>query len=82
VAPRLDTLRNLLRTSDALSALGCSRGRWRVPSRCSQSGAVALESDRGRDGVGGAVPPETRYARLQGDRIAYQVLGEGPPTLS
>jgi class 3 adenylate cyclase len=29
----------------------------------------------------GAVPPETRYARLGGDRIAYQVLGEGPPDL-
>ena len=27
------------------------------------------------------MPPETRYARLQGDRIAYQVLGEGPPDL-
>jgi class 3 adenylate cyclase len=27
------------------------------------------------------VTPETRYARLQGDRIAYQVLGEGPPDL-
>jgi len=27
------------------------------------------------------VPPETRYARLGGDRIAYQVLGEGPPDL-
>jgi class 3 adenylate cyclase len=27
------------------------------------------------------VPPETRYARLQGDRIAYQVLGDGPPDL-
>jgi class 3 adenylate cyclase len=27
------------------------------------------------------VQPETRYARLQGDRIAYQVLGEGPPDL-
>jgi pimeloyl-ACP methyl ester carboxylesterase len=26
-------------------------------------------------------PPETRYARRQGDRIAYQVLGEGPPDL-
>ena len=25
--------------------------------------------------------PETRYARLDGDRIAYQVLGEGPPDL-
>ena len=25
--------------------------------------------------------PETRYARLQGDRIAYQVLGGGPPDL-
>jgi class 3 adenylate cyclase len=30
---------------------------------------------------GGAVQPETRYARLGGDRIAYQVLGEGPPDL-
>jgi class 3 adenylate cyclase len=30
---------------------------------------------------GGAVTPETRYARLQGDRIAYQVLGDGPPDL-
>jgi len=27
------------------------------------------------------VPPETKYARLGGDRIAYQVLGEGPPDL-
>jgi pimeloyl-ACP methyl ester carboxylesterase len=26
-------------------------------------------------------PPETRYARLQGDRIAYHVLGQGPPDL-
>ena len=25
--------------------------------------------------------PETRYARLGEDRIAYQVLGEGPPDL-
>ena len=25
--------------------------------------------------------PETRYARLDGDRIAYQVLGSGPPDL-
>jgi class 3 adenylate cyclase len=30
---------------------------------------------------GGAVQPETRYARLGPDRIAYQVLGEGPPDL-
>jgi class 3 adenylate cyclase len=30
---------------------------------------------------GGAVQPETRYARLGRDRIAYQVLGEGPPDL-
>jgi class 3 adenylate cyclase len=29
----------------------------------------------------GAVQPETRYARLGGDRIAYQVLGQGPPDL-
>jgi pimeloyl-ACP methyl ester carboxylesterase len=27
------------------------------------------------------VHPETRYARLDGDRIAYQVLGSGPPDL-
>jgi pimeloyl-ACP methyl ester carboxylesterase len=27
------------------------------------------------------VPPETRYVRLQGDRIAYQVFGDGPPDL-
>jgi class 3 adenylate cyclase len=27
------------------------------------------------------VQPETRYARLDGDRIAYQVLGQGPPDL-
>jgi pimeloyl-ACP methyl ester carboxylesterase len=27
------------------------------------------------------VQPETRYARLGGDRIAYQVLGEGQPDL-
>jgi class 3 adenylate cyclase len=28
-----------------------------------------------------AVQPETNYARLEGDRIAYQVLGHGPPDL-
>jgi class 3 adenylate cyclase len=28
-----------------------------------------------------AVQPETKYARLGRDRIAYQVLGEGPPDL-
>jgi pimeloyl-ACP methyl ester carboxylesterase len=27
------------------------------------------------------VQPETRYARLGSDRIAYQVLGHGPPDL-
>jgi pimeloyl-ACP methyl ester carboxylesterase len=27
------------------------------------------------------VQPETKYARLGGDRIAYQVLGAGPPDL-
>ena len=30
---------------------------------------------------GGAVQPETKFARLGGDRIAYQVLGGGPPDL-
>jgi pimeloyl-ACP methyl ester carboxylesterase len=27
------------------------------------------------------VQPETKYARLGRDRVAYQVLGEGPPDL-
>jgi hypothetical protein len=27
------------------------------------------------------VQPETKYARLGGDRIAYQLLGNGPPDL-
>jgi hypothetical protein len=27
------------------------------------------------------VQPETKYARLGDDRIAYQVLGQGPPDL-
>jgi class 3 adenylate cyclase len=31
--------------------------------------------------VGASVQPETRYAWLGQDRIAYQVLGEGPPDL-
>jgi class 3 adenylate cyclase len=31
--------------------------------------------------AGGPAQPETRYARLHGDRIAYQVLGQGPPDL-
>ena len=28
-----------------------------------------------------AVPPQTRYARVGPDRLAYQVLGQGPPDL-
>ena len=31
--------------------------------------------------MGAGVQPETRYAWLGQDRIAYQVLGEGPPDL-
>jgi class 3 adenylate cyclase len=31
--------------------------------------------------VGEAVPPKTRYARVGPDRLAYQVLGQGPPDL-
>ena len=31
--------------------------------------------------AGGAAQPETRYARLGQDRLAYQVLGQGPPDL-
>ena len=27
------------------------------------------------------VPPETRYAQVGRDRLAYQVLGQGPPDL-
>jgi pimeloyl-ACP methyl ester carboxylesterase len=30
---------------------------------------------------GGNVQPETKYARLGGDRIAYQVFSDGPPDL-
>jgi pimeloyl-ACP methyl ester carboxylesterase len=31
--------------------------------------------------TGQAVPPQTKYARLGPDRLAYQVLGQGPPDL-
>jgi hypothetical protein len=31
--------------------------------------------------VGAGVQPETRYAWLGRDRIAYQVMGQGPPDL-
>jgi class 3 adenylate cyclase len=31
--------------------------------------------------AGQAVPPQTKYARLGPDRLAYQVLGQGPPDL-
>jgi hypothetical protein len=31
--------------------------------------------------AGGDVQPETTYAWLGRDRIAYQVLGQGPPDL-
>jgi class 3 adenylate cyclase len=31
--------------------------------------------------LGGTVLPETKFARLGGDRIAYQVVGDGPPDL-
>jgi class 3 adenylate cyclase len=31
--------------------------------------------------AGAAGPPETRYARLGSDRLAYQVIGQGPPDL-
>jgi pimeloyl-ACP methyl ester carboxylesterase len=34
-----------------------------------------------RSAMEAVVQPETRYARLGEDRIAYQVLGEGPPDL-
>jgi hypothetical protein len=57
-----------------------SRGHWLMQGRRSQAGAVTLQSDRGCDGWRGRAP-EIRYAPLQGDRIAYQVLGGGPPDL-
>jgi pimeloyl-ACP methyl ester carboxylesterase len=31
--------------------------------------------------AGQAVPPETEYALVGADRLAYQVLGQGPPDL-
>jgi class 3 adenylate cyclase len=31
--------------------------------------------------AGQAVPPQTQYARLGSDRLAYQVIGQGPPDL-
>lgn len=31
--------------------------------------------------AGQAVPSQTKYARLGPDRLAYQVLGQGPPDL-
>jgi hypothetical protein len=41
------------------------------------------EASRSFGGIcgGGKVQPETRYARMGDDRIAYQVLGDGPPDL-
>jgi hypothetical protein len=38
-------------------------------------------ASRRRSATEAAVQLETRYARLGPDRIAYQVLGEGPPDL-
>jgi class 3 adenylate cyclase len=35
----------------------------------------------GRSAAEAAVQPETKYTRLGDDRIAYQVLGQGPPDL-
>src|SRR5215207_9213795 len=41
---------------------------------------IRLESP-GIASVGAGVQPETRYAWLGRDRIAYQVMGQGPPDL-
>jgi class 3 adenylate cyclase len=38
-------------------------------------------SEQGARVVGAAAQPETRYARVGPDRLAYQVLGQGPPDL-
>jgi hypothetical protein len=47
-----------------------------------QAGHVGGLEAREDGGVaGGPVQPETRYAWLGRDRIAYQVLGQGPPDL-
>jgi hypothetical protein len=42
---------------------------------------VKLHVLEARSATEAAVQPETNYARLGRDRIAYQVLGEGPPDL-
>jgi class 3 adenylate cyclase len=42
---------------------------------------VRRQGPSGRSAEEAVVQPETKYARLGGDRIAYQVLGEGPPDL-
>ena len=42
---------------------------------------VRLQGPSARSAEEAVVQPETKYARLGGDRIAYQVLGEGPPDL-
>jgi hypothetical protein len=57
----------LLRALDSLNAglLGLGGSRCLI-------GACATEA---------AVQPETKYAQLGRDRIAYQVVGQGPPDL-
>jgi class 3 adenylate cyclase len=53
-----------------------------VPTGSAQPGqAGGLESRQDRGVAGGIVQPETKYAWLGRDRIAYQVVGQGPPDL-
>jgi hypothetical protein len=44
-------------------------------------GEYRLSIRQGAHMAGDAVPPETNYARVGSDRLAYQVLGKGPPDL-
>jgi class 3 adenylate cyclase/pimeloyl-ACP methyl ester carboxylesterase len=53
------------------------RGDWVVAAA---NGVICLESRQDREG-GAGVQPQTRYAWLGQDRIAYQVMGQGPPDL-
>src|SRR6266545_7205998 len=52
-----------------------------VPTGARRWTGRQAEYRQGSRVAGGAAQPETRYARLGGDRIAYQVLGQGPPDL-
>ena len=52
-----------------------SRNGWTFLALAAQDAVV------GSSATEAAVQPETKYAQLGGDRIAYQVVGQGPPDL-